>query len=171
LARSAGLTPDWLVGDMDSVRDYPADFPAERVRRQPRAKDYTDTELAIELAYGEGAGEVWLAGGGGGRLDHTLALCKLFTLGHPPVRWLTAREDIRLLSAISSIKHSVCGGGCFSLFPLPPGPWRVRSEGLRWPLDDLDWAGGAYSLSNEALEGELYLRAEAGSFLFMRSVR
>jgi thiamine pyrophosphokinase len=75
-ARTLGITPDWLVGDMDSIN------PADRTYMEqagvilktfPRHKDYTDTQLALTLAVKEGAGKIVVWGGTGSRLDHTIS--------------------------------------------------------------------------------------------------
>jgi thiamine pyrophosphokinase len=79
-AEEAGLSPDWVLGDMDSL-DNPArlgKYPSERVIRYPREKDFTDTELALALLKEKGCDEIWLAGGGGGRTDHLFAIFSLF---------------------------------------------------------------------------------------------
>ena len=85
-AEEAGLKPDWVLGDMDSLgemvsRDSEArlgKYPPERVIRYPPEKDYTDTELAIALLCEKGCDEIWIAGGGGGRTDHLFAIRSLF---------------------------------------------------------------------------------------------
>ena len=69
--RQAGVVPDLLLGDFDSM-DQPVDF--DRVRRMPVEKDDTDTMLAVKTGLEQGCGEFYLYGGTGGkRLDHTLA--------------------------------------------------------------------------------------------------
>lgn len=70
-AARAGITPDLLLGDFDSM-DQPADF--DHVRRVPVEKDDTDTMLAVKTGLEQGCGEFYIYGGTGGRrLDHTLA--------------------------------------------------------------------------------------------------
>ena len=68
--RQAGITPDLLLGDFDSM-DQPADF--DHVRRVPVEKDDTDTMLAVKQALQRGYERLVLVGMLGGRLDHTLA--------------------------------------------------------------------------------------------------
>lgn len=68
-AEAMGLTPDILLGDMDSARDIPADV-ARKVF--PARKDETDGEIAVDYALAQGADEIVLAGFSGCRLDHTL---------------------------------------------------------------------------------------------------
>jgi thiamine pyrophosphokinase len=64
-AEAAGLCPDWIIGDMDSL-DNPsrlAKYPASRVIRHSHEKDYTDTELALEGRWKQGGADFWLLGG------------------------------------------------------------------------------------------------------------
>ena len=71
----AGLTPDLIVGDFDSLGADELDALAAagaRVARHPVRKDFTDAEAAVGAALAEGAGEVVLAGALGGGLDHVL---------------------------------------------------------------------------------------------------
>ena len=69
--RKAGIVPDLLLGDFDSM-DIPAD--AEHLVRLPVEKDDTDTLAAVRLALERGCDTVYIYGGTGGkRLDHTLA--------------------------------------------------------------------------------------------------
>lgn len=169
-AEDAGFEPHWIVGDMDSLGDLSRleRYPAERVRSYPTDKDYTDTELALELLWDEGCGEVCLIGGGGGRTDHLLALAALFERERAPDRWLTAAEDLRLLAAPAVLDIPVPAGDAdrpVSVFPLGSGPWGIRSAGLRWPLDELPWRRGFFGLSNRASQDRIRLKAESGRFL------
>jgi thiamine pyrophosphokinase len=164
---AAGLYPDLIVGDMDSLDD-PArldKYPADRVIRHPRDKDFTDTELAFSLLLERGCDDIRIAGGGGGRTDHLLGIRSLFERNPFPSRWYTADEEIRALQAPGEM--SARAAGFVSVFPLGQGPWRARSRGLKWPLDGLAWNQGFFGLSNRAPAGDFSIRAEAGRFLII----
>ena len=181
-AEEAGLGPDWVVGDMDSLGD-PArlgKYPAERVIRYPPEKDFTDTELAIALLREKGCDEIWLAGGGGGRTDHLFAIFSLFEREpsltdvrsaegppplEPPDRWFTAREEIRCLREGRALDAALSPGSLVSVFPLGAGPWAAESSGLKWPLDGLAWERGGFGLSNVAVEGAFRIRSVQGRFM------
>jgi thiamine pyrophosphokinase len=178
-AEEAGLYPRWVVGDMDSLDDLRRleKYPPERVLRYPHNKDYTDTELALRLLWEEGCDETWIAGGGGGRIDHLLAIRSLFERERTPDRWLTGAEDIRRLRPGDTLRFGAGGegGGGFapaaardcpvSVFPLGRGPWKAESRFLTWPLDDLPWDRGFFGISNTAPEGHFSIHAAAGAFL------
>jgi thiamine pyrophosphokinase len=171
-AEAAGLRPDWVLGDMDSLGAAGLErleaYPPERVLRYEAAKDYTDTELALHLLYEKGCEETWLVGGGGGRLDHLLAIRSLFERQRCPVRWLTVAEDVRFLEAPGELALTVpdaaLAAPLVSVFPLGQGPWDLESEGLRWPLAGLPWDRGFFGISNTA-DRDFTVRAKRGRFL------
>jgi thiamine pyrophosphokinase len=166
-AENAGLRPDWIVGDMDSIDDPGrlAKYPAGRVRLFAADKDYTDTELALACLWEQGCGEIWIAGGGGGRIDHIFAIRALFERERPPVRWITGAEDIRCLGPGSSLALHLPPEGLVSVFPLASGPWEAESSGLKWPLRGLAWDRGSFGVSNTAPEGDFSVQAIRGRFM------
>jgi thiamine pyrophosphokinase len=171
-AEDAGVAVHLVVGDMDSLDDPRRldKYPPDRVFRHPRDKDDTDTELAFRLLRDRGCGEVWLIGGGGGRLDHLLAIRALFERSRKPDRWVTAREDAFSLGegAVFSPPEDLrqgMGRDGISVFPLGTGPWQAESRGLKWPLKGLPWNRGFFGVSNLAPEGDFEIHALRGQFL------
>ena len=68
----AGVTPDLLLGDFDSL-ERPKDFPND-IRTAPIEKDDTDTMLAVRAGLENGCDTFYFYGATGGkRLDHTIA--------------------------------------------------------------------------------------------------
>ncbi|MDR1429183.1 MAG: thiamine diphosphokinase [Spirochaetaceae bacterium] len=167
-AEEAGLRPDWITGDMDSLDTMARleKYPPGRVIRHPRDKDYTDTELVLELLWGCGCDEVWLIGGGGGRLAHLLAIRSLFEREKSPSRWITAREDSFCLDS-SSKEFIQPPRTVVSVFPLGNGPWKISSRGLKWPLGQVQWNRGFAGISNETPQGRFDVSASEGRFLVM----
>ena len=166
LAESAGLSPDWIIGDMDSLdsENSLAQYPGERVVRHAAAKDYTDTELALSLLWEKGCTDAWIIGGGGGRIDHLLGIRDLFERERFPRRWVTAAEDMHCIEG-GGLTASVEQGSLASVFPLGGGPWKAESRGLKWPLDSVRWERGLYSLSNESTGEQVSVSARQGRFL------
>lgn len=137
----AGITPDLLVGDNDSIPDHALE--SLRMAHVPEMissthKDVTDLDLAIDAARQAGADRVTVIGATGGRLDHTLAAVGTL-MGSADMRphlvdpgleaWVVepghGRFDLR------------CEGRTVSVLALSPSA-RVRSSSLRWPLDGLE---------------------------------
>ena len=71
-AKALGERIELLLGDFDSIGSVPGDEGME-IQRVPAEKDYTDTQLAVEIALERGADEIIIIGGLSGRLDHTLS--------------------------------------------------------------------------------------------------
>ena len=173
---NAGLEPDWVIGDMDSLDNIQRleKYPADRIRCFPQDKDYTDTELALDLLWDKGCDEIYIAGGGGGRLDHLLAIRSLFEREKYPQRWVTSAEDIYCLDAQDIIGKpggkldlKLSEGTLVSVFPLSKGPWTAESQGLKWPLDGLNWDRGSFGISNRTTKERFTVRVFSGRFMLI----
>ena len=162
--KSVGRRAHLWVGDGDSLGD-PASWSPwyDEALRLDSEKDDSDTDAAVAEALRRGADEVWLLGGGGGRLDHWWSNLRLFAATPRLTRWLTAHEEAWNLKSGGSIEIP---RGPVSVFPLGTGPWRVSSHGLKWPLGPVDFSRW-HSLSNVAGPGARVEAAE-GSFLVLR---
>jgi thiamine pyrophosphokinase len=154
---------------MDSLPDLSRldRYPPERVRRFPRDKDLLDTEIALNLLWDEGCGDITLIGGGGGRLDHLLALRALFDRPHCPRRWVTDAEDIHAVEEGGTLRLSLPVNTLVSVLPVANGPWKASSNGLKWPLDRVPIDAGWIGVSNIACEKRVLFRAERGRFLVL----
>ncbi len=172
-AERLGVEVELLVGDLDSV-DAGSLERFERaggeVRRYPEDKDATDLDIAIEAALVAGVGRVVVVGGGGGRLDHLIA--NALVMGSP--RYAAVEID----GVFGGSQLHICRGRrqlagtpgeLISLLALG-GPARgVRSEGLRWPLEDavLD-AGSSLGVSNLFVEEQAMIEVADGVVLAIR---
>jgi thiamine pyrophosphokinase len=154
---------------MDSLPDLARldRYPSERVLRFPRDKDLLDTEIALNLLWDEGCGDVMLIGGGGGRLDHLLALRALFDRPRCPRRWVTDSEDIHAVDEGGTLELFLPAGTRVSVLPAAAGPWKASSSGLKWPLDRVPIECGWVGISNIAGERRVLFRAERGRFLVL----
>ena len=163
----AGLRADWVIGDMDSLDDSGRleKYPPERIRSYSPDKDHTDTELALAFLRKKSCDEIWIAGGGGGRVDHLFALFSLFEKKLPPDRWFPGFIEIRCLGEGKFLRATVPPGSTVSVFPLVAGPWAADSSGLKWPLNDLAWEKGGLGLSNTVLDGSFKIHTVRGRFL------
>jgi thiamine pyrophosphokinase len=170
-AEAAGLVPDLIVGDMDSLDDLRLleKYPEDKIRRFPRDKDETDTELALDLMHEHGVNEIVLVGGSGGRFDHFFALRELYETDLFPDYWIGKESVVVAVSpkaGNSMIRLSgLTSGTPVSVFAVGKGIHACRSTGLHWPLGDLLWDSGAYSLSNRGDAGFCTVEAVSGSFI------
>jgi thiamine pyrophosphokinase len=172
-ARRLGLTPDLVVGDMDSV-DPASLAAAERagvpVERHPAAKDATDLDLALDAALARGARRIVVVTGAGDRFDHALAVA--LSLAAPRLAGVAVEAWIgraRLWVVRDEAVLTGDGGDLVSLLPVH-GPARgVTTEGLLYPLagEDLE-PGTTRGVSNEMTTAEALVRVREGVLLAVR---
>ena len=141
---AAGLEPDLLVGDMDSV---PADVLEKYAGRIPEhrlncIKDDTDGVDALDMAIARGAEKITLLGALGGRLDHALANVMLLVRAHRKgAKAEILSESVRISRVDGYASLSGAKGDTVSLLPLG------RAEGVTLK-------GFFYSLDQAALESD-----------------
>ena len=170
LALELGLQPDLVVGDFDSVtrrRELEA-LPPQRFRRVAADKSLTDAELGLEALEELGCVRVIVAGAGGGRFDHQLAVLGLFERNRRLRVWLTAAEHMEVIAGtahFSGHRHSTV-----SLFPLSATVSGLASRGLRWPLDGLCFQRGFGSVSNVVMADEWQVTVGRGRMLMVRNL-
>jgi thiamine pyrophosphokinase len=171
LAMRLGFDPDLVVGDMDSLPDRSllARFEPARLLVFPAEKDETDTEIGLRVLRERGCTDVTIAGGGGGRIDHLLAIAALFERGDAPRRWVTDGEDIRLVDGPVEIEG--WQGSTLSLLPLAAEVSGMSSEGLAWPLAGLVFRRGWGGISNRVISPRLRVSPGNGKLLMIRTVR
>lgn len=167
-AIQAEIQPDLVVGDFDSLEDLSCldTISPERILRFSPEKDDTDTEIALSAARSRGADYLVIAGGGGGRLDHLLAVTSLFARSETPREWHTLHESIYFLEKGTSAIFGAVSGATVSVFPADGGgSVDMSSSGLKWPLEGLRWGKGYFGISNESTSDEIGISAGSGSLL------
>lgn len=133
------ITPDVLVGDLDSVSSSTlAEYQQSGVpvKRFPEQKDATDLELALDYAVARGALEITILGCLGGRWDMSLA--NILLLSHSKytkVSILLCAEKSRI-QVLFPGKHTLIGniGQRISLLPLGQECSGISLEGFQYPL-------------------------------------
>lgn len=171
------ITPDYIVGDFDSV---PAEV-IERYRRQHEIpvreynpiKDATDTQIALEKAVAGGSRSIWLLGATGTRLDHTLgniySLKKALVKGIPAYI-LDEHNQISLLCDNIRLKREEQYGRYISFLPLGERVKGLTLSGFKYPLCDHTLENdSALGVSNEIVESEAYVSLESGILIMIQS--
>lgn len=155
---AAGLSPELIVGDFDSLKN-PHSWLGKTRLMQIDEQETTDFEKAL---YSTRAPVTVALGMTGGRFDHTLAaLDAVAKYAHGRSILLVDEQDVAL-GLTGPFSFSVAPGERVSIHPLKPVTFR-RSEGLRYPLDALHLAPGVRTgTSNEALSGPFTIEPEAG---------
>jgi thiamine pyrophosphokinase len=134
----AGLRPDVVVGDFDSLPPAAAErLAADGVEllRHPVRKDVTDGELAVEEALRRGAGEIVLAGALGA-LDHTLghlAILRRLAARGVAARLAAPHLTVRVLVAPAQTVLNAVAGTRVSVAALGDGTV-LSLRGFEYPL-------------------------------------
>jgi len=166
-----GIGCNYVVGDMDSTRFLKVidKLPGNKVIRMPKEKDETDTEIGLRVLYEKGATKKILIGGGGGRLDHLIGIIILFHRDIRPDEWYTDKEVIISIDKKTILREMK--GETVSFFPVGEEECRMKSEGLKWPLDNLKWKRGDAGISNLITSERMIVEPVSGRLICIFSNR
>ncbi len=170
--RLLGLTPDYIIGDFDSLAAQELEtFQADgsQVIRHPARKDYTDLELSVRHARLLGADEIIVLGALGARWDQTLAnllLPAADDFAGAQVRLLDGNQEVVLLRGGDRLTVYGAAGDTLSLIPLAGDAVGIRTTGLEYPLAGETLAfGSTRGISNTLLAESAAIELEAGLLL------
>ena len=157
-AINAGLLPQMVIGDMDSVTDLDQ-LPVSVRQIRVSGQDDTDFEKCLRLI---NAPLIVGVGFLDGRLDHSLAvLDAMARLKHDRPVLLAGSNDV-VLRLRGNIKLLLNRGCRVSIWPLGCQHF-IRSEGLDWPLDNLTMQmGHRTGTSNRTNAGKIAITAGRG---------
>jgi thiamine pyrophosphokinase len=171
-AHAMGLTPDVIVGDLDSLApSLRSELEAAGVRFEvhPTYKDETDLELALRLAIAEGADEIEILAMLGGRLDQSLANLLLLARPEWASAWVRVTEGDQTAWLVRAGQETSIRGVCgdlLSLIPLTPLVTGVTLEGVEWPLNGATLRlGSTLTISNTMTVPPARLKLEEGLVL------
>lgn len=170
-ALAAGIVPDLVVGDMDSLGEEGARRLEERgavLERHPARKDKMDGHLAVAAARERGATDLDLLCATGGRIDALFALPHLLLAAERGGMRATVVAGWGGMFVVENSSRTVVGGPgeSVSVFPVS-GPARgVTLEGFEYPLGDATLeAGDTLGFHNELLGGEAEVCVREGVLL------
>src|SRR4051812_33492178 len=161
LAATLGITPDLVIGDLDSsdsallARLEQSGVAFERYEHTKKLE--TDTELAVFAALRWEPARIVIFGAIGGRLDHALA--NVLMLTHPAlwgldVSIVEGQQEVFLAKAGQWNEVHGRPSDLLSLLPVGVDALGVRTDGLVYPLNGETLpVGRGRGVSNE-LEGE-----------------
>lgn len=162
-AKKFGITPDVVLGDMDSVKNnYP-----ENAIIFPVRKDATDSELAVNYALEHGYKNAILFGMIGTRMDHSLAN---LTLLNRFKKGCIINSNNEIYFVKNSITLSGNPGDVISIIPYPGDVSGVTTKGLDYPLSDGKIAAGtSLGVSNAMVGDECTITISDGTAFVIRS--
>ncbi|XDZ65172.1 thiamine diphosphokinase [Alphaproteobacteria bacterium LSUCC0684] len=167
-ARTLGLEPEAITGDMDSISS-PDAFPRSRILPTPD-QDQTDFAKALALV---DAPLILCLGFLGRRFDHALAAINTLARARQDRIVLVGPSDA-IVFRRGDTALQLAPGSRISIWPMGEQSF-LGSEGLEWPLDGLCMSpGGAIGTSNRVArgDGEVRIKAnpEGGGYLIITPV-
>ena len=170
-ALGAGVRPDLVVGDLDSLGEGGARELEERgipPERHPAKKDKMDGHLAVLAARERGATEAVLLCAWGGRASAVLALPHLLLLAERAGLKTTATAGWGEAFVVENGSRSVEGdsGDAVSVFPVAGPAGGVTLLGMAYPLEDARLEpGDTLGFHNELLDGGARAAVKDGALL------
>jgi len=169
--RELGIRTDIVIGDLDSLNpDDLKNIPEAQIRHDA-GQDDTDLEKAIRYCLVQGVKSADIVGATGGRLDHSVNAISLLVKYDDRVSLTLHDRDGWARYFTQS--PATCGeraGQKISLIPVP-AVYGLKSQGLRYPLDNLDlYFGGRDAVSNEVISPPAEISWREGALLLYQQI-
>lgn len=163
-AKTLGLVPDFVVGDMDSL---PHPLPRawkETVYWRDLDEDRSDLDKALDFLKVRGRSRVFVAGALGGGLDHELVNLSVLEKSAAGLDLVVIGGGAARLLGPGRHRLDLRKGERFSLLAAPSA--RVSLTGARYPLRAERLLRGSRGLGNRSL-GRTVLRVSRGRVWFV----
>ncbi|MCI8481544.1 MAG: thiamine diphosphokinase [Clostridia bacterium] len=171
------LTPHHIVGDLDSIDSnilnlYQNSSHITLHQYNPK-KDYTDTDIALNLAIELGSSNITILGALGKRMDHALGNIHILTntlKSHIPCEILDANNRIYLIDNTHTIKKKEAYGKYISLIPLTSFVKGLTLTGFKYPLTASHLTiGKSLGISNEIISSYATIDLKQGILIVIES--
>jgi thiamine pyrophosphokinase len=153
-----GAEPEAVIGDFDSISAQAQERLAGRLFpiREQMTTDFDKALRSVAAPFVLGLGFA------GQRLDHGLAVLNGL-VSHPDRRCLILSGTDVVFLAPQEMRLDLAPGSRLSLFPM--GPVTGQSEGLRWPIQCLNFAPDGMIGTSNAVTGPVRLAFSARKML------
>ncbi len=133
-AIKAGIVPNVLVGDMDSLVQTPDGV---KVFKYPSEKDFTDGEAGLEYLIENGCNEIFVYFGLGRRLSHTISNLQMASkhADKSNITFFGMEEKVMLKSKSFKLEEKIAT--TISIAPISGDVHIISSKGLKYPLENL----------------------------------
>ncbi len=170
-AVSAGLTPDLLIGDFDSISVVPQNMNKITL---PIEKDVTDCVAAYNEGIKIGFRNFVLFGGTGGRFEHTFANISLManaSLKNIDFKMVDEMHTFRCITD-SFVRIPYRANQQISVFAFGGIADGVTLNGFHYPLKDftLDSFNGAFSTSNDITDEFGEITVKSGTLVIVETI-
>ena len=159
-----GRKANMAVGDFDSLGYVPRGM---RVSRFSPEKDDSDMALALGQMKSRHYTDVYVYGGLGGRLDHTIANMQVFSQYSEKGLYVVAVDDrsaVTFITGPDTLEVPARDAGTVSVMSMSDEARGVFERGLKWELDDFTLTNRtSRGLSNEFTGEAVMIGVEEGT--------
>lgn len=171
------ILPNHIVGDLDSVKEPVIksykNNPNITIHKYVPEKDYTDTDIALNLAISLSSSHITIIGALGKRMDHSLANIHILVMAlekNIPCELLDTNNRIYLINNNHTIEKSTTYGKYISLIPLTSRIDGLTLTGFKYPLNDYSLTiGKSLGISNEIVDDIATIRFKNGILIVIES--
>ena len=172
-----GVTPDLIIGDLDSVGEEEAAKIAEIYRQDPEKlvllpaeKDETDMLAAIHEGLKRGCQDFRIYAGQGGRLEHTIAniQCLKYLKEQGTAGYLCDGTGMIFVIKDEEVSFREENEGYLSVFSLGDRAEGVTIRGMKYELDDAQLTNSfPVGISNEFIGEKASVEVKNGTLLLI----
>lgn len=168
------IVPDYLIGDFDSINTNSLEYFKDskcKVMKYPTDKDFTDSQLALELALKLNSKSIILLGCTGTRIDHVLGnLGLLKTCLLKKVEAFIKDDNNTILLTDKPIKIFGEPGSTFSVQAFSQAVTDLTIVGSKYPLKNHKLSlGDPLTISNQFLKNEVSVEFTSGLLMVLFS--
>lgn len=177
VVKHLSIEPNLIIGDFDSVSEeilisYEDSNDLDvQIKKFKTIKDETDMELGLKYAINEGASYIFMFGGIGNRMDHSLANCGLLLQAlrnNIPACLVNENNSIWLTDSKVMIKGNP--GDLISLIPCGELAEGISTSGLLYPLkNETLYLQNARGVSNVMSDKECVVQVTRGLLYIIKS--
>lgn len=167
-----GIVPQYIIGDFDSVHSEVLNFYKNKSEliKYSRQND-TDVEKALKFAIKKKFETVYLLGGTGDRLDHSICNLGIVIKFFQKIRIIIIHGKTVLFPYADNVKLKSSTGETVSLYAFDSNT-RITSSGLKYPLHNASLLfGEKESTSNAALSNSFELKISGGIVFVIRELK
>ena len=168
-ARKLSLTPDFIIGDLDSIKKQTTNFykNKSKIIKQKRQND-TDVEKCLKFAIKNKFEEAVLLGVTGDRLDHTFCNLGIIIKFFKEIKLRLIAEDSLLIPYKGFVELKTFPDETVSLYGIDRKT-KITSNGLKYPLKNNSLPfGEKESTSNAAMSKKVSLKIKGGIIFVIR---
>jgi thiamine pyrophosphokinase len=166
---TAGLEPEAIVGDLDSLSEEVAKRFADRLYRDEE-QETNDLTKAVEWCISKGYKEIVILGATGKREDHTIGNISLLAEYSKEIKVKMVTDTGTITAVLKSNVFSSFPGQQVSIFSIDPQT-EITSVGLKYKLTKLKLYNWWRATLNESTGNTFELRFNGGPVIVYQKFR